>query len=100
MLRRPRARPRLRALGRGEEHESAAYPNSTAPPSLCRWIRLLLVADDHAAAPAPGQVPPGEVDQGGDPVPAAEQGDQVQRQPAKPGERSPGPNPDGELGDR
>src|SRR5262249_43446222 len=62
--------------------------------------RSLVVADDHAAASAPGQVPPGEVDQRRDPVPAAEQGDQVQPQPAKPGERTPGPDPDGELGDR
>src|SRR6266699_1263322 len=49
------------------------------------WWRSL-VADDHAAALAPGQVAPGQVDQRGDPVPVAEQPDQVQYQPGEPGD--------------
>src|ERR1700749_4640069 len=46
-----------------------------------------LVPHDHPAAVAPGDVPPGQVDQRGDPVPAAEQVHQVQGEPGEPGER-------------
>src|SRR5215470_5558589 len=45
------------------------------------WPGGQVVADEAAAAVPPGQVAPGQVDQGGDPVAAADQGDQVQREP-------------------
>jgi len=56
-----------------------------------------VIAHDDSAAPAPGQVPPGEIDQGGDPVAVAEQGDQVQRQPGQPGDRAADPDPARQL---
>src|ERR1035438_9247174 len=48
--------------------------------------RRRVVADDDASAVAPGQIAPGQVEQRGDAVAVAEQGDQVQREPGEPGE--------------
>jgi DNA-binding MarR family transcriptional regulator len=63
------------ALARLSSPADPARGRRSAPPGR------LVVADDDAAAAAPGQVPPGQVDQGGDPVAVAEQGDQVQPEP-------------------
>src|ERR1700722_10360674 len=54
---------------------------------LPRQRLVRLVADDHAAAVPPGEVAPGQVDQRRDPVPAAEQIQQVQAEPGQPRER-------------
>src|SRR6516225_11998651 len=54
------------------------------------------VADDEAAAVLPGQVPRRHVDQRGDAVAPAEQGDKMQREP---GERAVDTRAPGELDD-
>src|SRR5580692_8151062 len=59
-----------------------------------------IVADDHGAAVAPGQVAVGQVDHGGHPVAPAEQVEQVQGQPGQPGERAAQLRSLGELDDR
>src|SRR5260370_12531000 len=56
-----------------------------------------IVADDHGAAGAPGQVAGGQVDHRGYPAAPAEQVEQVQGQPGQPGERTPQPPFPGEL---
>src|SRR5262245_49539468 len=66
--RRTRSRHRPRGLGR--------WP---PPGAAAGWRPSLVVAEDEAAAAPPGEVAPGQVDQGGDPVAAAGQGGQVQR---------------------
>src|SRR5215472_9711189 len=55
-----------------------------------------VVAD---AAP-PGEVAPGQVDQGGDPVAAAKEGDRVQGKPGEPGGRAAGADRARELDNR
>src|SRR5260370_10759924 len=56
-----------------------------------------IVADDHGAAVAPGQVAVGQVDHRGHAVAPAEQVEQVQGQPRQPGERAAQPWSPGEL---
>ena len=64
---------------------------------LPRQRLVRLVADDHAAAVPPGEVAPGQVDQRGDPVPAAEQVEQVQAEPGEPGQRPGDPRAPGAV---
>src|SRR4029077_1878739 len=87
-------------------HATAAYTElygCFAPPRP--WIRGLrsrdgIITNDHAAAPAPGQVPPGQVDERRDPVPAAQQCHEMQSEPGQPGERSGGTDPAWQLDHR
>src|SRR6516164_4601731 len=77
-------------------------PGETLPGRLAGRLRLARrpVADDAAAGAPPGEVAPGQVDQRGDPVAPAEQGDQVQREPGEPGERAVDAHPARKLDDR
>ncbi len=83
--------------GRADGQRGDGLPAGTPCRSVCRAgsrasgrrrAHRRVVADDHRAAVAPGDVPPGQVDQRGDPVPAAQQVHQVQREPGQPGQRA------------
>src|SRR5215469_14850051 len=54
------------------------------------WLVLVrhVVAEYDAAAPAPGQIAPGQVHERDQTVPVAEQVDQVQPEPGEPGDRA------------
>ena len=60
-------------------------PHHGGPGLSARAWGGRVVPDDEASATGPGEVAPGQVDQGGDAVAVAEQGDQVQGEPREPG---------------
>src|SRR6266516_5950579 len=75
-------------------------PPGLRPGAAPIGVRRRVIADDDAPAVAPAHVAPGQVDQRGQPVAAAEQRDQVQAEPGQPGQRPAYPDAARQLDDR